>query len=523
MADPLSIIGAVAAITQISSTVLSLIKNVKNAPNERRRLLLEINATTGLCQALKDYTEIEPESSMHTLRVLSQNNLSPLEEFEKSLTYLQTKLTPGSKTHNKQSTLAQTLKWPFAKNELLEIIASIERQKSLFGIALTNDSARLLKTILDETQSVTVKLDGVRVTQEEQARDARGIVGSLDALHVHQQADTLDSQNRVALERKQTLLAKLTTIDFHATHADISSRRAQNTGQWLLNCPEYILWHSKRSSSVMWCPGIPGSGKTILASLIIDTLQNTAVMWDSHGAKKMRNGVSGVYCSYQNPHDTTTILRSLLQQLLMPMSGDLESYKEASKCTDVLPFLVKVSMEYQDISIIIDALDESTDSVELLRALRQLLASVNFESSETWLRILITGRHNVAADIERELKPGERREIFSREADVRNYLHQTLCSEGKIADWIEDSREFEDFIINKIISKINGMFLLARLYKIYWPAYLLNVVYAKLLTDCLKILVILMRKLGAELLLKVRSRKSSGKRFSPGSYTVSDL
>lgn len=427
MADPLSIIGGVASILQISSMVVSLVKGAKGAPNDGQRLLGEINATTALCQTLRDYAEIDADSCMETLTALHQNGISPLDQFRKSLEYLQRKLASASKTDNKLQAWAQNFKWPFMKSELLELIASIERQKSLLSIALTSDNLRLSAAIRDETQRIATKLDIVQHAQEEQGHDTRLIVRSVDSLNLHQQIEAHKSEYRQSQETRQALLAKLTTVDFQATHADISSRRALNTGRWFLECPEYNSWRSKRSSSVMWCPGIPGAGKTILASLIIDSLRDSEMIQHSPGSQQARNGVAGIYCSYQRPQTTINLLGSLLQQLLLPLTGIPNSDLAAIATENVFKSFSEAIKKYQSTYIVVDALDECPNRLELLKELRQLLESTYTNPGDTLLHILVTGRDNVAAELKRELKPEESLEIRSSEADVRSYLQQGLC------------------------------------------------------------------------------------------------
>ncbi len=464
MADPLSIIGGVASILQISSLVVSLVKAAKGAPNDRQQLLIEINATTALCQTLRDYAEINAESWIETLRALNQNDSPPLDHFRRSLEYLHKKLALESKTDNTLQVWAQNLKWPFTKSELLELVTSIERQKSLLSIALTNDNLRLSMAIRDETQRITRKLDTVKSTQEEQYNDMHLIATSVDSLHVHQQTEAQKTQYREDQERKQILLAKLTTIDFEATHADISSRRAQNTGRWLLDCPQYYSWRSKISSSVIWCPGIPGAGKTVLASLIIDSLREPEVARNLPESLHACNGVAGIYCSYKSPQTTENLLGSLLQQLLLPLKSISYSDATAMITGNVATSLSEALKRYQNTFIIVDALDECPNRGELLKALRQLLESSHNSTGGAVLHILVTGRDNVAAETKRELKPDEHLEIRSSETDVRNYLKQGLCVQPQLYEWIKDSPEFGSLVVEAITSRVNGMFLLARLY-----------------------------------------------------------
>ena len=186
MADSLIIIGGVASVLQISSMVVSLVKAVKGAPTDRQRLLIEINATTALCQTLRDYAEIDAETWVETLRTLSQEDTSPVDQFRKSLQYLHKKLTSASKTEHKLQAWVQNLKWPFTKSELLEVITNFERQKSLLNLALTNDNIRLSTAIRNETLRITRKLDDLLLAQDEQDHNTHLIATSIDTLHVHQ-------------------------------------------------------------------------------------------------------------------------------------------------------------------------------------------------------------------------------------------------------------------------------------------------------------------------------------------------
>lgn len=79
-------------------------------------------------------------------------------------------------------------------------------------------------------------------------------------------------------EKRQKILQWLTPTDYALQqHESIKSRRA-TTGQWLLETPEYQDWlHAKEeiespSTSALFCPGIPGAGKTILTSIVVKDL-----------------------------------------------------------------------------------------------------------------------------------------------------------------------------------------------------------------------------------------------------------
>ena len=47
----------------------------------------------------------------------------------------------------------------------------------------------------------------------------------------------------------------LSPLNFKVTQSDVLKQRADGTGQWLLESPEFQAWLSGLSES-MWCPGI---------------------------------------------------------------------------------------------------------------------------------------------------------------------------------------------------------------------------------------------------------------------------
>ena len=59
----------------------------------------------------------------------------PLEQFKIALEHLASKLAPVDGLRK----VGKALAWPFQKTEIQDILNMIERQKSLFNLALQND------------------------------------------------------------------------------------------------------------------------------------------------------------------------------------------------------------------------------------------------------------------------------------------------------------------------------------------------------------------------------------------------
>ena len=407
MADPLSIIGGIAAIVQISTTVVSLIKSAKDASGDRQKILAEINATTALCQTLNDYVEINgTECWAETFKTLNQTENGPLSQFKQCLDYLRKKL----------NTRGATLKWPFNKQSVQEILLTIERQKSLINVALANDNLRLSAAIHDELKGVVKSVEGLRISQDR--------------------------------DKRKNALSYLTTIDFEANHADIASRRANLTGGWFLESAEFTSWWTHQSSSTLWCPGIPGSGKTTLSSLVVDKLRADIPTSPSIG-------LAGIYCSYRNTQSTVNLMGSIIRQLLEPL--DIEPPSTPLTLEKSRAAMPKILTSYSNVILVIDALDECEDRVTLMKELQELMQNISTGSSKTHIHLFVTGRHSVSSDVERMLKPAFQLEIQSKDDDVQIFLQQILHEYGQLSQWVTESPEFGSSIIDAILRRLSGM------------------------------------------------------------------
>jgi AAA+ superfamily predicted ATPase len=72
--------------------------------------------------------------------------------------------------------------------------------------------------------------------------------------------------NRERHAEHQAILEWLTPIDYAPQQNDFISKLQKGTGQWLLNSNEFRQWVINRNQ-ILFCPGMPGAGKTMLASI----------------------------------------------------------------------------------------------------------------------------------------------------------------------------------------------------------------------------------------------------------------
>src|ERR1700722_17660266 len=136
MADPLSMSGSIIAILQLTSTVVQYLNDVNDASEERLRIRDEISSASFLLYMLKDRAEqsYSGQAWLSTVRSLSVPK-GPLEQFKRALEQLESRLVPLKGLKN----IGKALIWPFQREEIKDILSTIERQKSLFDLALQND------------------------------------------------------------------------------------------------------------------------------------------------------------------------------------------------------------------------------------------------------------------------------------------------------------------------------------------------------------------------------------------------
>lgn len=115
------------------------------------------------------------------------------------------------------------------------------------------------------------------------------------------------------LER-DTIIRWLSSLEFSSQHQDFISRRQPGTGQKFIDSEAFQKWLNTEHGQ-LFCPGIPGAGKTIMASTIVDYLQKEFENQDV--------GIVYLYCNYRRKLEQTalSLLGSLVQQMAHSVLG----------------------------------------------------------------------------------------------------------------------------------------------------------------------------------------------------------
>jgi hypothetical protein len=213
----------------------------------------------------------------------------------------------------------------------------------------------------------------------------------------------------------------------------------------MLRSPDWNEWLAG-NLRCLWVHGIPGAGKTILTSFLVEQLKR-------HCKHRERSALSYYYCYFGHDQDEASPLLSwTIAQLCRKAEfvPDLvhEMYRHGGQpsLTELLLALEKSLQKFDVAYMILDAADESKPREDLLRVLRDLASDARFSK----IRYLVTSRKYI--DIEQSLEPISRSIPMSNalvEEDIRKHVHSILHSKPRFQLWPADLRiEVEEAVVN---------------------------------------------------------------------------
>jgi hypothetical protein len=290
-----------------------------------------------------------------------------------------------------------------------------------------------------------------------------GLGLALDALQIETASNTLQKVDlidgkvdsmiaRSMNEEDEKILKSLSPLEPHSKQLDVLSRRHEGTGGWLLRSPEFRRWEDG-TNKVLWCPGIPGAGKTVLTAVVIDHLQRAK--------RHEKVGIAHIYCVYDNPHqDLASFMGSLLQQLAEQFPALFQSINEAYQkgsrsgiglpISGILQLLQSHVKNFDVVYIVIDALDEYPERnqtrTDLVRSLRSLGTNV---------LLMVTSRDIPA--IEREFQKDVRMDIRAHDEDVKFFIEAHIARDDQMHELLEDEGSLRHDIVHCVREKANGM------------------------------------------------------------------
>jgi Cdc6-like AAA superfamily ATPase len=201
---------------------------------------------------------------------------------------------------------------------------------------------------------------------------------------------TIDLHDDATIQRKRELLEWICPGDYSIQHGDYIDRRQPDTGEWFLQTQKYQEWVQSEQST-LFCPGMPGAGKTMMAALVIDRLLRS-----EHEAERP---VVFIYCSYKRQNEQTikhmlsTILRQIvdIQEVVPSVVQDFRKAHARMRTTpstqELEQILRDVTKHLLGMTVLIDALDECEAEVR-----EDLLSIIETLQKHCKIRVLATSR-----------------------------------------------------------------------------------------------------------------------------------
>lgn len=263
---------------------------------------------------------------------------------------------------------------------------------------------------------------------------------------------TISLRDDAARQRKKDLLEWICSADYHVQHNDYIHKRQSDTGEWFVQDARFQEWMNSERST-LFCPGIPGAGKTMMAALVIDRLLRS-----KHEAERP---VVFVYCDYkrQSEQSTKHLLSSLLRQVVdtqeeVPSTvQDFHTAHVRRRTTpstqEVLQVLRDVMEGLHGLTVVVDALDECQ-----AETCRDLLSSIEAVRNRCTVRLLATSRFLPNIQSHRVFLNEPSLEVRASAQDLEKYVRSRI---SEFRSPVASKPDLLESLVSSIVNATGGM------------------------------------------------------------------
>ena len=413
-----SLVGVVEVAIHATKELIAYAKDTKNASRDKKLLAEEASLLLKLLERLRQWT-LENQNN-----VWSDQYASVVRRFEAAVRdlakALKIDLQAGSiPDESRFKALMSAVRWHFSKPEIYGLLQRVERLRQYASSFMS-----------DAQLSMLSRMD-------------------------HQQQEALGRK------RMDEILDWLSPLDMNRTHQSISDKVQPGSGQWFLNSVPYISWSSNNEEiDSLWCWGIPGAGKTVLSSIVINQLRQ------SRGEDlKTEIGIAIVYLKYNEPEQTVdSLLGCILKQFIQDsnvLDQSVQDLYEQHRQRNTPPsfesivfLLQKALRTYKEVFLIIDGLDECEEETRW-----DLIEQVN---KFPGMHLMATSRYLSA--IEEELESFARFEIKANKMDIELFIDYQIERNRNLRRMVQRAPKLREDIKSAVVKTAENMFLLARLH-----------------------------------------------------------
>ena len=446
MTDPLSVSASISGLITLADIVFrrtyKYVKAVKKAPKEISALSAELGSLYGILSTLQLVSrQLEDETFDTSTRI---HHVQSCFETLKHVRSILDKDDTSSLHDQRLETLKRKLRWPFTSSEVKDLIAEIERHKATLGLALNVDCMSGLVQALSRQDEVRSTVEGIRTELKERH----------------------EAETRIAIDKeRQEILKSFAKVDPRSNHNMSRKLRSPGTGLWLTEGQEFKQWMETRNAR-LWYYGIPGAGKTVLASSVIE---------EALRASNSNTAVAFFYCDYKDPatQDLSNILGSLAHQFAKQDEDSFTKLRDFYEVqnpehqpnitydSDALSTLVKeMTLVFDDSIIIIDGLDECGRNASVVV---DALAALH-EGDDSTIKTIFLSRDEI--DIRERLECYTMVSIAARSSDLTLYVGAEIDLRTRKKRLRIKDQSLKEYIMERLVEGAEGMYVWYFLYQI---------------------------------------------------------
>ena len=405
MAEAFALGASIIAVIQLGDRVISLcrqfIGKVRGAEREVAQIISTITALNVYLEFLEKLVSDDCNSRLPQLNSIFQPG-GPLAMCKALLKDMESKLQPKRDYNG----VLKAITWPWKWKDIGEALEVIERQKTLIMLALQSDNTQTTLAIETEIK---------RHVQDKTHKD---------------------------------ILQWLTKVDPTSNHITACEKHEPGTGEWFINSREFSYWMLPGRS--LWLHGIPGAGKTVLFSTIVENVKSRC---------SSQSRCIYFYFDFSDPskQKVVNMLYSFLSQLSIEhIHSDIRQlYESCGKGTreasipQLTATLLAIIRDINSIYILVDALDESSERGALLDSIKTMCQSDNINMlvtsrNEDDLNATITSSMTYVIPIQNE----------HVDMDIQVHVERCLKNDRVLSVWDDD---LKSAMARTLVSKARGM------------------------------------------------------------------